>query len=726
VTDVGERPVVKPEADPAVERGRRRWVQRRHLGLLIAGAAILLLNLGNDFDGRSAGAAVDELGYLGNARSLTDGEPVLSWGRSPYRVAYSLLISPITAVTDDPVRVFQRVVDLNSVLVVVLFGLLYLLVARLLPERPSWLHIGIAGVAACYPPVMLYANTAFSEVLLMVTFAAWVLLVFRVRDHPSSPVGWLVFGSCSYFAYFAHGRFVGLLPVSLVVVGWFAMRERERRSLWAVAGLVAAHVFLRLPQVENSSRSLGSEADRTLGNALSHPRAFVSTVWAQSWLSVVASAVLPVIAVAVILTSRAARRWMADRWIGWSALIVGCLAVLGVSSLFMVGGVLERDEFTFLIYERYVAAILPTVVCLSLVLILRGRWEAVAFDRVVITGASIMGVVVVFLSVERGSYFDRYPFMLNVPSMGVFDTHRVRGLWAMSMAALLVGLLLVAVLWWRPAVGLVAAAVLAVSVAYDTGDKVIGPYYAERARQRHVSEVLDGLGPSFDGRVVYDSRLGPSFYLYMYSWLEPELEFTPLDPLAADLAGRPLISSLDLVGGDADLRLVMLENIAPGYGHEGLGLWVPPGDLADSLDDRSWLAPAGFGGAVDADYLRLVDAELSLVAGRSATAGPGEHVMVEVAVANVGAAALFNSRELTTDSGAFRIGARVLGSEGEVLYEGRGVLDQGLLPGETSIVTAMIESPGQLGDYRVVIAPLIEGHRRLDDRALELQLVVSE
>ncbi|MDG2113224.1 MAG: hypothetical protein P8N02_11500, partial [Actinomycetota bacterium] len=217
------------------------------------GASVLIVNLVNDFDGRAAGGAVDGLGYMGNARFLVGGEPVMAWNRSPYRLAYSLVIAPVAAVTDDPVAVFQRVVALNAVLLVVLFGVLYLIANRLLPDESGLVRTGVAAVGASYPSIVIYANTAFSETLLALIFAVWVLSLLRVSTQPDSRWAWFALGSVTYVAHFSHGRFIGLLPVAVCVAAWMYLRRGNRRSPWLCAGVVVAFALLRIPDAPNTS-----------------------------------------------------------------------------------------------------------------------------------------------------------------------------------------------------------------------------------------------------------------------------------------------------------------------------------------------------------------------------------------------------------------------------------------------------------------------------------------
>ena len=709
-----------------------RVVPRRNLpkfrpSFVAGGLLVLILNLTNDFNARGAGGVVDALGYMGNARHLSGGESVLAWNRSPYRLAYSIVITPIVAVTDDPVRTFQRVVDFNALLMVLLFTILYLIASRLLPDSSPLVRSGVAVVGASYPAIVIYANTAFSETFLAVVFAAWVLSLMTVTERMAGRLRWSLFGVITYVLYFSHGRFLALLPIGLAVAGFVWWRDRSRDVVWMLPALVVSFILLRIPSAPHSSRGVNNQVSQTLDTVINNPGTVAATVWGQAWMALVASATVPAFAVAIFILSPEIRVRMKARWHQWAAIAAASLGVLVVSSMFMARFVVSRDEFTFLIYERYVSVIMPLVVVLSLIIVIWARGSGLRFERLVLLGAFIVALDVVALMMTRSEYFTRFPFMVNTPSLGLFHTRGLLGLWPTALAAFVVGALAIALVWWRPTLGLAAAVAVAALVAADTGDKVIGPYYDERARQYHLTEVVDAFGEEFDGRIAYDDRIGPTYFLYLYSWLRPDWTIDPINPLTDDLDGRLLLTNTALVGDVENVRLVMLENIADGYGGDGFGLWVPPGDLAASLDDRDWLADEGFT-QVDDAYLQQFAAELSVEGIKAVSARPGESLEIQTSVEVAGSVALFNARELGGPVGAFQVGARVWGPDGTEISATRGLLEVGLLPGQAASVTVPIVVPVSTppGTYRITLTPLVEGHKWFEDGTIEIALEVLD
>src|SRR6476646_8573704 len=72
----------------------------------------------------------DEMGYLGNARTIAGGIDA-QMGLAPfYRSGYSLLIAPLLKLSSDPVVQYHLVLVLNAALGAAVFPLLYVLLSR--------------------------------------------------------------------------------------------------------------------------------------------------------------------------------------------------------------------------------------------------------------------------------------------------------------------------------------------------------------------------------------------------------------------------------------------------------------------------------------------------------------------------------------------------------------------------------------------------------------------
>ncbi len=684
---------------------------------------ILTVNGLNDFPASTAGGVVDGLGYMGNAREIAGGDGVLAWGRSPYRAAFSILLAPFALVESDPVAFFQLVVDVNTVLLVVLFFVLLRTMSVLGSSQPAHHRVLVALAATCSPAMIVYANTAFSEVFLAVVFASWVLGVCTVAHRPSTRLPWVTLGALGYGAYFSHGRFIAILPLTMAIV---VLAPRSRRAVagWSLLGDVGAWFLLRLPAVTHTRRSLGGQTESGISTVVDHPMAFLATLLGHLWQLTIATFAIFVVGAAAAALSRGARDEFRRTWtIGVVPLAV--LSVVVVSSTFMSKGVVERDEFTFMIYERYMAPLFPVVVACGLLAILWARRD-LQFDRLLVTTALLVLVVVTPLALRRLEYFDRTPFMVNTPSVGSYNAYDLRGLWVVAVVAVLLGALVAALVWSRPVVGVLTGVVLGCVAGGASLDRYIASYYEEQTRHRHIVEVVDASGLDPADRVVWDAGYPTSFYLYNYSWLRPDWRIRPADPAAGELAGNLVLTSsarAEKIGG---LRLVTLENTAPGFGGNRLGLWVADGELEAELDALGWLDEPGFFGEVTEASVRGLDLMVVPEVERlSVTAG--EWFDVAALVSNVGEVHTYNSRQLNSDIGATVIGLRVLGEGGDLVAEGRGFMDVGLLPAQQTRVVAPMILPAhvQPGTYRLVLTPLVEGIQWLDRRSVEVALEVG-
>ena len=694
---------------------------RRRFAQIVGVVGVVAVHLLNDFSNAGVPAAVDELGYMGNARYLTGGESVLEWGRSPYRLGYSMLLTPITAFAEDPATIYQWALNLNALLAGVLFLLLLGLSTSLGVDRIGVACV-VAATGAVMPAMLIYGNTAFSEVFLATTFAGWCLTVVGLHRRPGLARSWALLGAMTALTYFAHGRFVGILAVMVVLLAVHALGAGRRVALWSLPAYAVCHIVLRVPSAPRSSRAVGSEARRLWSNAFEHPGTVVDTLLGQGWMILVSTALVPAIALGALVASRRLRRELAEQGPTLLAIGVAAIAMWMVSSLFMAPGLISRDEFTFMVYERYNSAAVPVVVVVSLAVLYRAR-SGVPLERATLLGLAPVAIGLLVLMSRRSDYFERVPFLLNTPTLAAYTGRGVDDLWIAAILAGAVGLVLCAALWVRPLPAVAGGLVLALLVAADIQDRSIEPYYAERARQANLVAVYDSI-PLLSGQpVALDSRVVGEYHVYLYSWLRPSWELGPVDVTTDD--APIVVSTLARMGSDPRARLLGLENAPLGYGGVGLALFARDESLIEDLEAAGMLAPPGFAGDVDEAYYEGFDAELTILTPPlRSTADAWLFPLVEVS--NTGTVPWFNERQLKTIRGALRVGVRVW-ANGELVTEGRGFLSSGLLRGESEVVTVPIRLDASVrpGTYEVQFTPMAEQVAWFDAASVETELVVE-
>jgi hypothetical protein len=211
----------------------RRWSRVLALGTLVLFALRALLSLARSGPVITA----DEVGYLVNARVIAGGIPA-DMGSSPfYRGGYSLVIAPILQLGGDPRTLYGMVLLANAALAASLVPLLYLLLTRSF-DVPRRLAAWAAVAAAAYPTVTALSQVAMSENVLFPLMAAWVLAAGSFLRTGALPWA-LAAGVTAAALETVHGRMIGVVALTLVVVGVTVARSRDR-LVAGLAGAVAA------------------------------------------------------------------------------------------------------------------------------------------------------------------------------------------------------------------------------------------------------------------------------------------------------------------------------------------------------------------------------------------------------------------------------------------------------------------------------------------------------
>jgi hypothetical protein len=168
----------------------------------------------------------DEAGYLIGARVLAGGASADLSGNGLYRAGYSLLISPVYWLTDDPHLVYRLV-----------FPLAYVLLRRL--SLPRTAAGALAYASALLPAVVYYVQFAMADAVLPVVVLGWLLLTHRWISDGRLRYG-IAAGALASYAYAVHSRGTVILLVHAGLLGVVLLRRGAARRDVAVAAQVVA------------------------------------------------------------------------------------------------------------------------------------------------------------------------------------------------------------------------------------------------------------------------------------------------------------------------------------------------------------------------------------------------------------------------------------------------------------------------------------------------------
>lgn len=191
----------------------------------------------------------DELGYLGNARSLAGQAhlPDLAGARF-YHFGYSLLLVPAFWLFANPLTAYKAALVINALLMSSLFLALCGLV-----ESLGWVSkraaIWIAFTCSLYPPIVLYSDFAWAENAFIPAYALTLLLLARyLRSRTLADA--ILFGAMAGLLYAIHPR---ALPVVLLA-GFYLLLLAVLRSVGrrqALLGAAAAALVFALTRIGN-------------------------------------------------------------------------------------------------------------------------------------------------------------------------------------------------------------------------------------------------------------------------------------------------------------------------------------------------------------------------------------------------------------------------------------------------------------------------------------------
>lgn len=375
----------------------------------------------------------DEIGYLMAARLLGGGggaDLVMPPYAGGYSAGWGLLLAPLWALVDHPVRFFHAAVGANVVMAT-LAVVVWVAVARRLGAGPR-ASLVVATLVAVAPGRALYTGYALPEALLGILVAGAFWLVLRLWDDPAVPdpdglgarpvaartgTAWALAALVSYLSL-VHSRFLPAVGLLLVVLAWWAWRARARGGVLVVgagaAGALAGVLVNRW--VEDV---LYGEVDRFVaaGEQIGqlHGGFMASLTVGHAWYGAVAWGGLTVVG-AVWATGLAVAELRRRSPGPATVLLLLVLTQLVVGAVYLSTRIgLGAGRFDQLVYGRYMDPVWALLAVVGLSALATGRAGPAVLRRsvvvVLVLGAGV-GVVLLALGGIVGGLVQ-----LNVPGI---------------------------------------------------------------------------------------------------------------------------------------------------------------------------------------------------------------------------------------------------------------------------------------------------------------------
>ena len=470
----------------------------------------------------------DELSYLLNGRVLTGhNETPLPGVRAFYQAGYSM-VTAVGALFGASIEVQFRVSLFINMFFVLLTGLaLYALMTRHFAISARWAALVAASISVA-PSIAAYSLFAYAESLSRLLIAVVVLLVFEISASATMSK-MIATGAVAAFLPVLHGRFVLLLPLTVLAMIGVALFTQPRRYQPLVAGLsTCVVVYLTFDQLNMHLRnelyvaSVGKE-DRILERmtTLSEWPSILRSAAGQMWYLVSTSFGLAFVGLAVL--TLAAWQHLSKR--SWreaipAIYVIGIVGAVALTSSVQLAYVTRADH---LIYGRYVEAMSPVLVAIACAALLASfRWRLWVLSLAVV--AALTGILLIATDGDRLREMIAANRYFSAPNAIALDWTRERfaPIGYVVLAVIFISIaVVIMMLWWRSATNaLVFLGCIGALATMYTATQTVIPYNEIRGDlilDNRIKELTEE-GEHADTRVAvnFNTRAANAFVHYRY------------------------------------------------------------------------------------------------------------------------------------------------------------------------------------------------------------------
>jgi hypothetical protein len=470
----------------------------------------------------------DEMGYLGNARTIAGGIDAQMELAPFYRAGYSLLIAPLLELSSDPGFQYHLVLVLNAALAASVFPLLYLLLNRF-AAVPTRVALWAALAGAVYPAITVLSQVAMSENVLFPLVCVWLICFAGLLASAAgrSQMLWAIgLGAATGGLWMVHNRMIVAVAIAVAGMGWLLYRRRITPAA-LVAGLAAVALFVLGTHFLDSfvvDRNYGGSAPDELTqrmHALLHfvgIRTAFANLLGQTWYLLVATFGLAFATLAGFLSGRPRRGQEESEPADPLRAIVGVLlALTGLLLLISASAFPERTRPDMLIYGRYAEIVSPALIAFGIVALTRAR-QVRAFAWPLAGLATLTGIVVLI----RATASDPDPAnRWNISALPFVTMQLGPGVLIGAAVVAVIGasILLLASRRSTRALGAVAAALFLAVVVYGAWNPVRSSeravYPSGWSSPQAAAEAAGGK------RIAYDLDGYEAIGLYVFQWFLP-------------------------------------------------------------------------------------------------------------------------------------------------------------------------------------------------------------
>ena len=169
----------------------------------------------------------DEFGYWSVAAAILGYDWSSITGLGPYySYGYSVLLTPILFLFQDPIITYRMAIVLNLLLQCASFWVLYLILKELFPDaKKTTLHLVVA-IGVLYPAWSFYTQTTMTEAVLYCGFVTTIYLMLRFVKKPSALTG-LPLVVLTIYLYLVHMRCLGNIGAVALTILIFLISKRK-------------------------------------------------------------------------------------------------------------------------------------------------------------------------------------------------------------------------------------------------------------------------------------------------------------------------------------------------------------------------------------------------------------------------------------------------------------------------------------------------------------------
>jgi hypothetical protein len=440
------------------------------------------------------------LSYLLNGQALTGSDELpLPGVRGFYQAGYSVVTAVAAVLGGSIATQFHYALFFNIAFVILTGIVLYALVSRHFSITKKW-AILIASCVSLAPSVAAFSLFAYAESLSRLLFSLVIFLLFEISKR-TTYLTMLAIGATAGFLPIVHGRFVLVLPLTVVAMIAVVLGAEQRQLRHLVVGVISALIVYAIFNRMNATlrddlylASFGKE-DRMLRRLLTlneWPHILRSAA-GQMWYLISTSLGLVFVGlaaiVAIILKQAKQRLWTETIPFMFT---LGAVVAIVLTSALQLTNVTRPDH---LIYGRYVEVVSPILIVIAGATLVSAKWHHagnIKFSSWSFKAwiAAMCAMVLLFLALIIAGGGDRLHNML-MNNRYFSPPNAISVDWTRSLfvpigyVTLTIGfLLLTSVLvstWWRsPAIGIVLLGTLGSLATVYTATQTVIPYRESR------------------------------------------------------------------------------------------------------------------------------------------------------------------------------------------------------------------------------------------------------